>query len=101
VSSVLHITMPALISVNTAMVPTPVVVKLDTIPGNIINLGVNSASLADPQAVIFSEDLLHVTSAVPYLWENRNASIRLPLGLNETSVPLISKVPVSTKHKFL
>lgn len=92
--------MPALVSVNTTTVPTSVVVKLDTIPGNIINLGLNLTRLEDDQPFVFSQDLINVTHAVPYLWENRNALIRLPPGLNETSVPVISEVPVSTEHKF-
>jgi hypothetical protein len=84
--------MPALISVNTATVPVPVAVKLDTIPGNLIDLGANCTFrvINDTKYAafgnIYSEDLLDAISAVPYLWENRNASVRLPMGVNETSV---------------
>jgi hypothetical protein len=84
-SSVLHITTPALISVSTAIVPIPVVVELDTIPGNIIDLGADLTYFGNMSVDnVYSQDLLDVVSAVPYLWENRNASIRLPLGVKET-----------------
>lgn len=84
-SSILHITTPALISVNTATVPTLVPVKLDTIPGNFT---------FRQDDYIHSKRLFKTISAVPYLWENRNASIRLPSGINQTSVPM-SATPTS------
>lgn len=94
--------MPALISVNTATVSIPVPVQLDTIPGNIIDLGANCTFRIVKYKKyvvfgnIFSEGLLDAISAVPYLWENRNAPVRLPRGLKETSVFSINNVPVST-----
>jgi hypothetical protein len=93
--------MPTLISVNTAAVPTSLLVDVDTIPGNIIDLGANVTLLGfNTGAVefIYSDDLLGAVSAVPYIWENRNASIRLPLGVNETSVFVINDILFSTKH---
>lgn len=79
--------MPTLISVNTAAAPTPAIVEVDTMPGNIIDLGANITLLEHiPFNGIYSDDLLKSVSAISYLWENRNASIRLPLGIKETSV---------------
>lgn len=81
--------MPTLVSVNTAAVPVSVLVEVDTIPGNIIDLGANLTLLGYSTGafgLVYSDDLLSAVSALPYVWENRNASIRLPLGVNETSV---------------
>ena len=58
-------------------------------PGNIIDLGANLTSLglnSGAFELIYSEDLLGAMSAMPYVWGNRNTSIRLPMGVNETSV---------------
>jgi hypothetical protein len=102
VSLILHITMPTLVSVGTATVLTPVLVEVDTIPGNIIDLGANLTLLgfnSGAVEAIYSDDLLSAMSAVPYIWENRNASIRLPLGVNETSV-LLSIMPPHPLNLF-
>jgi len=91
--------MPTLISINTATVPSPVFVKLDTMPGDMIDLGINvslpSTEDLDPNVVfsnVNSQDLLGAVPAVPYLWDNKNESIRLPLGLNDTSASLINTI---------
>ena len=95
--------MPILISVNTATVSVPVFVELDTVPGNIVDLGINVTALefGGLSYDMHSDDLLGATSAVPYIWENRNATIHLPLGFNGTSVPLLNNISSSTKHNFL
>jgi putative effector of murein hydrolase len=95
-SFILHITMPTLMSVNTATVPTPVLVEVDTMPGNIINLGANLTLLGGlwtPIVGAYSVDLIGAMSALPYVWENKNSSIRLPLGVNETSVRFVDGIP--------
>ena len=79
--------MPTLVSVNSATVLTPVLVEVDTFPGNIIDLGLTSLysgfRLVQLQ-MIYSDDLISAMAALPYIWENKDASIRLPLGVNET-----------------
>jgi hypothetical protein len=79
----------------------PVFVKLDTMPGNIIDLGTNLTylKLYGTFDYIYSEDLLVAVSPVPYLWETRNSSVHLPLGLNATSVSLMKNNPVLTRTK--
>jgi len=77
--------MPTLVSVNSATVLTPVLVEVDTFPGNIIDLGANLTLLGVQTGaiqVIYSDDLISAMSALPYIWENKDASIRLPVGVN-------------------
>jgi hypothetical protein len=97
-SFILHITMPTLISVNTATVLTSVPIEIDTIPGNIVNLGVGNDFLDRLDDPSYPDDLIGAISALPYTWENRKASIRLPPGVNETSVSCFNDIPFSTKH---
>jgi hypothetical protein len=90
-------------SVTTAIVPTSVLVEVDTIPGDIIDLGANLTLLGYSTGaiqIVYSDDLIGAISALPYVWENRNASIRLPLGVNDTSVFVIDDISFSSKHIF-
>ena len=95
-SFILHVTMPTLVLVNTATVSTDVLINVDTIPGNIIDLGANLTLLGSNDGLvadIYSEDLLDTMAALPYIWENRGAPIHLPLGVDKTSVSLSTTFP--------
>lgn len=88
-AATLHITMPAIINVGTVNVTAPAVVAVTTLPGNIIDIGVNMSQLevwnANPEGGgVFAPELMGIASSVPFIWESKNASIRLPPGLNGT-----------------
>ena len=87
--------MPTVVSVNTAAVPVDVPIEVDTVPGNIIDLKGDLTLLGSDwwnPAMLLSDEFLAPMVALPYIWENKNSSIRLPQGLNETSVYLIDGI---------
>lgn len=96
-AATLHITMPAIITVGTLNVTSPAAVEVTTLPGNITDIGVDMSQLevwnGSPEGGgVFSSELMGIASAVPFIWESRNASIRLPPGLNETQVHYIATI---------
>ena len=94
-SWILHITMPTVVSVNTATVPMDVPIEVDTVPGNIIDLKANLTLPGTDEwfpEMVTLDGFLTATFALQYIWENRNSSIRLPRGVNETSVYLIDGI---------
>lgn len=86
-TAALHITMPALISVSAFNMPTPTILEVTTMPGNIIDIGVNLSAISDLNANpfnIYSRELVTTASSVSFLWTSRNTSIRTPSGMNDT-----------------
>ena len=83
--------MPVMISVGASNVSTPALVEVTTMPGNIIDIGVD-LSLEAPYGAaqdfdgVYSDGLIEVSSSVPLIWDARNTSSRLPIGQNNTYV---------------
>lgn len=81
--------MPAIVTVGTVNVTSPCVVEITTLPGNIIDIGVDMSQLevwnGSPEGGgVFAPELMGIASAVPFIWESQNASIQLPPGLDKT-----------------
>ena len=94
-TATLHVTMPVMISVSASNVSTPALVEVTTMPGNIINIGMNLS--LDPSSSVtetpngtfygfYSDELTEISSSVPSIWEARNTSSHLPIGQNNTYV---------------
>ena len=87
-TATLHVTMPVMISVNASNVSAPALVGVTTMPGDIIDIGVNMSdvhySAYDP--LICSDELTEISLSIPFIWEARNTSSRLPIGQNNTYV---------------
>ena len=80
--------MPVMISVIASNVSAPALVEVTTMPGNIIDIGVNLSAVASngtPYGV-YSDELTQISSSVPFIWEARNTSSRLPIGQNNAYV---------------
>lgn len=91
--------MPAIITVGTVNVTSPAVVEVATLPGDIIDIGVNMSQFdvwnGSPEGGgVYSPELMGIAAAVPFLWESQNASVRLPPGLNKTWVHYIASIHV-------
>jgi hypothetical protein len=88
-TATLHVTMPTMVSVNAVNVSTPALIEVATMPGNLIDIGVNLSAITSFNRIptsIYSQELIEIASSVPFLWESRDTPIRLPVGLNNTYV---------------
>lgn len=80
---VLGITMPSTIAVGTTDGILPTSITASTMPGNLIDIGIFNRT-TDPFRDPMSQALLTSIIAAGYIYDNTNATFRLPRGWNGT-----------------
>ena len=88
-AAALHVTIPVMISVSASNVSTPGLVEVTMMPGNVVDIDVIFSSEGTPYGasyLVYSGALMEISSSVPFIWESKNTSSRLPIGQNNTYV---------------
>lgn len=98
--SMLHITTPSVISVNTRPATAPLILNVTTMPGhfNITRYDLNPDN--GEWQIPSDSELSRVFGAIPFIWLQQNNSIAKPPGVNETFVDYLLVIHNGTADRL-